>query len=221
MNRNEVDEWVGESEITDLFIRELVEFNFLGEQFNHFNYFKDGWENFSYIKSKQPGNGQKRVRTRSVTYATTHTLPTGYQTRNCTLTEDHPQSPQMFCEFLYDTTSPVIREQLNINSDVPDYSLYFDEFKKAFRGSFDTIYVDTDTNSKMKSRSGIDASNCEKFVVEKKYELLNIPLFHFDGTPISKEENEKLFTYAPGYLEWQIEKYDAYAGQNNIFELAA
>ena len=42
MNRNEVDEWVGESEITDLFIRELVEFNFLGEQFNHFNYFKDG-----------------------------------------------------------------------------------------------------------------------------------------------------------------------------------
>ena len=73
----------------------------------------------------------------------------------------------------------------------------------------------------MKSRSGIDASNCEKIVVEKKYELLNIPLFHFDGTPISKEENEKLFTYAPGYLEWQIEKYDAYAGQNNIFELAA
>ena len=221
MNINEVHEWVGESTITDLFIRELVEFDFLEEQFKHFNYFKNGWEKFSYIKTKQPGNGQKRVRTRSVTYATTHTLPTGYMTRNCTSTEDHPQSPQQFCEFLYDTTNLVIRKQLNINSDVPDYSLHIDEFKKAIRGSFDTIFVDSITNGLMKSRSGIDIAKCDKYVVEKKYEFLKIPLFHKNGNPISKEENEKLFTYAPGYYEWQMKKYNANAGHNNLFELAA
>ena len=56
MNRNEVDEWVGESEITDLFIRELVEFNFLGEQFNDerilfYNnfYFEKIWDYTVYL----------------------------------------------------------------------------------------------------------------------------------------------------------------------------
>ncbi len=221
MNIKQVEEWVGESNITPLFTKELIEFNFIEDRFKDFNYFKDGWEKYSFIKSGQPGNAAKRIKTRGITYATTHTLPTGYMIRNCTSTEDHPQSPQMFCEFLYDTTSPYIRKKLNINSDVPNYSLYFDEFKKAMRGSFDTICVNKNTNGEMKSRSGIDNAKCQKYVVEKKYEFLKVPLFHMNGTPISKEENEKLFTYAPGYFDWQIEKYNAYAGHDNIFELAA
>ena len=44
MNIKQVEEWVGESNITPLFTKELIEFNFIEDRFKDFNYFKDGEE---------------------------------------------------------------------------------------------------------------------------------------------------------------------------------
>tara|TARA_B100000131_G_C17949569_1_gene545875 strand:- start:84 stop:782 length:699 start_codon:yes stop_codon:yes gene_type:complete len=219
MDEQQANEWIGDIRLRSIDrhrrVQEIVKWNFLERLFEDFLYFSSTWDSdLSFVLSGKSGNTVKRKYSRFI-YNSASWSFNSYRTKTYTKTKDHQQSPQMFGEFLLDTTNTEIREKIGLPEDVPDYSLDANLFFKSVRKSFDTILTDPTTNNKMKNCSGIDSSDCDKITVEYKYRKFDIDLYNkYTGSLLTEEEYNDLFTYAYGYHEWQILKYNAIPDPN-------
>ncbi len=135
-------------------------------------------------------------------------------TTNLAMTEDHWTSPQALGEFYLDET---LDSSLDGKRHLDDISKYFDYTRKAFL----CITVPKRLNVKLKTHSPISNNkNFEKYITEKKYDILEIPLYTFMGRPpeveyfacrveIGSEYRNEFFTVPEGMSNWEISKYNA------------
>ena len=124
---------------------------------------------------------------------------------------DHWISPQALGEFYLDET---LDSSLDGKRHLDDISKYFDYTRKAYL----CIKVPKRLNDKLKTHSPISNNKFEKYITEKKYDILEIPLYVILPIPekptpleaeIGSEYRNDFFTVPEGMTDWEISKYGA------------
>ena len=174
----------------------------------------------SIIKSREDNNDVKREFTRFI-YTNCETLDSDIFTDEdeikCLLEKegvtinpkypnmmkDHWISPQSLGEFYLDET---LDSTLDGKRHLDDISKYFEYTEE----SYNCISVPKQLNDKLSSHSPISNNKMiEKYITEKKYDILDIPLYQSYGIELSQNFRDDFFKVPEGMTDWEISKYGA------------
>ena len=189
----------------------------------------------SSVKSKEPNNDVKRDFCRfiynscktidSELFTNQHEIKLLLENDNIEIPKEYPKfmmdhwiSPQALGEFYLDET---LDSSLDGKRHLDDISKYFDETRRAYL----CIDVPKRLNDKLSSHSPISNNKkIEKYITEKKYDILEIPLYtilKIPGKPttckveIGSEYRNDFFTVPKGMTDWEICKYGAKTTKGN------
>jgi hypothetical protein len=181
------------------------------------------WSPFmSSVKSGTEFNFIKREYTRFI-YTNCHAIDSGITTKlddiitlsedkawgikwndkGKTMMNDHWTSPQTIGEYFLD----------QLLDSTLDGKRYLDDISKFFEYcniSYLCITVPKKLNDKLSAHSPISNNKkITKLITEKKYDILEIPLYHNYGAELSTDFRNNFFTAPEGMTNWEIVKYNA------------